>query len=215
VKDGPTVALPAVGATADKVLAHCRTQAAQPFLIRSSFVPIGAHKAEHDATIKYRTEQYGKVEGFGLASWNPRTPESQSENVTFMGQSVRMHHKVVPALRCAEAAIKKSCAAFPYTPEHLAGIRYKNTYRGGEVTNHLFSIAIDVDPHKNSCCGCTKPWSDAPLCKKKTASVYDKMAMPECWVKAFEKYGWYWLGHDTLQDTMHFEFLGDPLKITK
>jgi hypothetical protein len=36
------------------------------------------------------------------------------------------------------------------------------------------------------------------------------MAMPECWVHAFERYGFYWLGHDVLRDTMHYEFLGDP-----
>ena len=39
------------------------------------------------------------------------------------------------------------------------------------------------------------------------------MAMPECWVHAFEKYGFYWLGNDQLQDTMHFEFLADPERI--
>ena len=41
------------------------------------------------------------------------------------------------------------------------------------------------------------------------------MAMPECWVHAFERFGFYWLGHDVLQDTMHFEFLGDPDRIVK
>jgi len=34
--------------------------------------------------------------------------------------------------------------------------------------------------------------------------------MPYCWVEVFESYGFYWLGRDKLQDTMHFEFLGDP-----
>jgi hypothetical protein len=33
-------------------------------------------------------------------------------------------------------------------------------------------------------------------------------------VRQFERFGWYWLGRDTLQDTMHFEFLGDPTQIT-
>jgi hypothetical protein len=41
------------------------------------------------------------------------------------------------------------------------------------------------------------------------------MAMPECWVHAFERFGFYWLGHDVLKDTMHFEFLGDPDKIVR
>jgi hypothetical protein len=34
-------------------------------------------------------------------------------------------------------------------------------------------------------------------------------------VHAFERYGFYWLGHDVLQDTMHFEFLGDPDRIVR
>jgi hypothetical protein len=41
------------------------------------------------------------------------------------------------------------------------------------------------------------------------------MAMPECWVHSFERYGFYWLGHDVLRDTMHYEFLGDPDRIVK
>ena len=32
---------------------------------------------------------------------------------------------------------------------------------------------------------------------------------------AFERYGFYWLGHDVLMDTMHYEFLGDPDKIRR
>jgi hypothetical protein len=37
--------------------------------------------------------------------------------------------------------------------------------------------------------------------------------MPACWVGVFERFGFYWLGHDALKDTMHFEFLGDPERI--
>jgi hypothetical protein len=67
----------------------------------------------------------------------------------------------------------------------------------------------------NSCCGCVKPWNEAPACKRPAKTEYDRMAMPECWVHAFERYGFYWLGHDVLRDTMHFEFLGDPDKIRR
>ena len=58
------------------------------------------------------------------------------------------------------------------------------------------------------------PWNDAPACKRPGKNEYDHMEMPECWVHAFERFGFYWLGHDVLRDTMHFEFLGDPDKIT-
>jgi hypothetical protein len=114
-----------------------------------------------------------------------------------------------------EEDIKLTCADHPYTAHALAGIRFKNTYRGGEVTNHIFGIAIDVDPAINTCCGCVPPWNDAPACKRPAKTEYDRMAMPECWVHAFERYGFYWLGHDVLRDTMHYEFLGDPDHIVK
>jgi hypothetical protein len=132
-----------------------------------------------------------------------------------MGLPIRMHRKVVPALKCVEVEISQACVDHPYTPHALAGIRSRNTYRGGEVTNHAYGIAIDVDPSVNTCCGCVSPWNDAPACKRHAKSEYDRMAMPECWVHAFERYGFYWLGHDVLRDTMHFEFLGDPTRILK
>jgi len=132
-----------------------------------------------------------------------------------MGLRVQMHKKVVPALKCVEEEIKRACADHPYVPKGLAGIRDHNTYRGGEVTNHIYGIAIDIDSAINTCCGCVKPWNEAPACKRPAKSEYDRMAMPECWVHAFERYGFYWLGHDVLRDTMHFEFLGDPDRIVK
>ena len=110
-----------------------------------------------------------------------------------------MHRKVVPALACVEEEIKRSCADHPYTAHALAGIRYRNTYRGGEVTNHAYGIAIDVDPALNTCCGCVPPWNDAPALQAARKTEYDRMVMPECWVHAFERFGFYWLGHDVLQ----------------
>ena len=95
----------------------------------------------------------------------------------------------------------------------MGGIRYKNTYRGVEVSNHVYGIAIDIEPDRNSCCGCVAPWPNHPLCKAKDKTVWERMAMPKSWVDVFERYGFYWLGHDVLMDTMHFEFLGDPDRI--
>jgi hypothetical protein len=190
----------------------CNEQAPQDFLIRGNFLkqPTG-----NDRAIQYRTEQYGYFKGFGHPPPGAQPPTTQLVSTTFMGLPVRMHRKVAPALACVEKEIAATCAGHPYTPHALAGIRYRNTYRGGEVTNHAYGIAIDVDPDINTCCGCVPPWSDAPACKRKGVSEYDHMAMPECWVHAFERFGFYWLGHDTLRDTMHFEFLGDPDKIVK
>jgi hypothetical protein len=188
----------------------CNDQSPQDFLVRGNFLktPGGNQRA-----IQYRTDTYGFFNGFGKPGPDPRPPSAFVVDATFMGLPVRMHKKVVPALKCAEAEIHRACADHPYTAHALAGIRFKNTYRGGEVTNHIYGIAIDVDPVLNTCCGCVKPWNDAPRCKRPAKTEYDRMEMPECWVHAFERFGFYWLGHDVLQDTMHFEFLGDPDKI--
>jgi hypothetical protein len=185
----------------------CNEQSPQDFLVRSNFLksPGGNQRA-----IQYRTETYGFFPGFGRPGADSRPPSAYTVDTTFMGLPVRMHRKVVPALACVEEEIKRSCADHPYTAHALAGIRFKNTYRGGEVTNHIYGIAIDVDPSLNTCCGCVKPWNDAPRCHRPAKTEYDRMEMPECWVHAFERYGFYWLGHDVLQDTMHYEFLGDP-----
>jgi hypothetical protein len=190
----------------------CNEQSPQDFLVRGNFlkVPGGNNRA-----IQYRTDTYGFVSGFGRPGPDARPVSSSIVDTTFMGLPVRMHRKVVPALACVEEEIKRSCTDHPYTAHALAGIRFKNTYRGGEVTNHMFGIAIDVDPNLNTCCGCVKPWNDAPRCHRPARTEYDRMEMPECWVHAFERYGFYWLGHDVLMDTMHYEFLGDPDKIRR
>jgi hypothetical protein len=190
----------------------CNEQPPQDFLVRGQFLktPDGNQRA-----IQYRTDRYGYFKGFGRAGPDAQPPSAFAVSTTFMGLPVRMHRKVVPALSCVEREIVQSCADHPYTAHALAGIRFRNTYRGGEVTNHAYGIAIDVDPSINTCCGCVPPWNDAPACKKHAKSEYDRMAMPECWVHAFERYGFYWLGHDVLRDTMHFEFLGDPDRILK
>jgi len=78
------------------------------------------------------------------------------------------------------------------------------------VSNHLFGIAIDIDPDRNPCCGCVEPWPSHPACKAAKKDPYEMSELPRCWVQAFERYGFYWLGRDQLHDTMHFEFLGDP-----
>ncbi len=199
-------------ATGPASASACNEQSPQDFLVRGNFLktPGGNQRA-----IQYRTDTYGFFPGFGRPGPDARPVSASIVDTTFMGLPVRMHRKVVPALACVEEEIRRSCADHPYTAHALAGVRFKNTYRGGEVTNHIFGIAIDVDPNVNTCCGCVKPWNDAPRCRRPAKTEYDRMEMPECWVHTFERYGFYWLGHDVLQDTMHYEFLGDPDRIRR
>jgi len=206
-------------ATLDGKTITCKEQGVQSFLVRSNWFP---HTTDPDKikeaqkllqqSFKYRTEKYGYVEGYGSPNQNKNAPKFYAKTTNFMGLTVQVNEKIIPALKCVEAALKSTSAGAEYTPHSSSGIRFKNTYKGVEVSNHMYGIALDIEPDRNKCCGCVKPWSDDPVCTK-TQDVWKRMVMPKSWVDTFEKYGWYWLGHDVLQDTMHFEFLGDPDKI--
>jgi len=197
----------------------CATQKAQPFLIRSNFVKHGAlNPKAHEQALRYRAEQYGSVEGLGLELYNKQRAYASALSVHFMGLPLQIHKKVAPALRCVERYLERTCTAANerYTPLAVGGFRQANTYRGGEVSNHLFGIAIDIDPNRNPCCGCVAPWRDHPACRKPSETLYDRTALPRCWIDGFERYGFYWLGRDPeLRDTMHFEFLGNPELLTQ
>ena len=40
-----------------------------------------------------------------------------------MGLPLVLHRKVVPALACVEAALTRECAAHPYQPRQVGGMR--------------------------------------------------------------------------------------------
>lgn len=199
----------------------CNEQQPIDYLVRGNWVVKARMPREeqqrrrelHQQAIRFRTEHYGHFEGFGRAEWNPHPPLHYARPVSFMGLRVRLNERIHPAIQCAEQAIREQCSAHPYQPQRLSGIRDRNTYHNGEVSNHVYGIALDIDPQRNTCCGCVAPWRDHPLCQREVESIYERMVMPECWVQQFERFGFYWLGHDELQDTMHFEFLGDPDRI--
>jgi hypothetical protein len=200
----------------------CNEQAPQPFLMRGAYAydpkaspeESARRKVLHREAIEYRTRRYGYVDGFGDPRWNRYEPKHFTAASTFFGIRVRMNARVLVALGCVEEDIRQSCSATPYTPRVLDGLRFRNTFHNGEVTNHAYGIAIDVDWDKNSCCGCNAPLNHARECREPAASPYDRTYIPKCWVDVFERYGFYWLGNDQLEDTMHFEFLGDPSRIS-
>ena len=203
-----TAGMPLVAREAEAA-GRCRPQKAKAFLIRRTYLRDGHFDAKtHQKSITYRTLNYGWVEGFGSRDDNEHTPTFYAKDTTFFGLPIKLNRKVVPSLKCVEEEATRACRKTPYEPKGIGGYRDHNTYRGGEITNHLYGIAMDIDTGRNPCCGCVDPWPDHPLCKHK--SIWDKTSMPKCFIDSFEKYGWYWLGRDTLEDTMHFEFLGDP-----
>ncbi len=193
---------------------RCLEQPPQPFLVRSNWFNHGAAgTAQFQQSLRFRTERYGYFRGFGRPEWNAHPPGHFAVPATFFGLPISIHKRDVPALACAEAALVANGAAAKYKPRGIGGIRFHNTYHGGEVSNHVYGIAMDMDSEENTCCGCVGRWAKHPLCTKKVSSVYERTKVPPIWVSVMERYGWYWLGNDVLQDTMHFEFLGDPDKI--
>lgn len=199
----------------------CREQPPRAELLRSSYVwsPFAtleekhARKVLHQAAIRFRTRHYGYVDGFGDPADNSVAPVELSAIGRFFGVSVRLNRRVLVALGCVEVAILESCPETDYRPRLLDGLRFRNTFHDGEVSNHLYGIALDLDPNENSCCGCVPPLSEWPVCKDPYASREELTRIPACWVSQFERFGFYWLGNDALADTMHFEFLGDPSRI--
>ena len=207
--------LPAPPASAGTAKGGCRVHSAQRFLERDSFVK---HRllqpTAHQKAVRWRVVHYGHVPGMGQEQWNSEKAISHATVIRFMGLPLRVHEKIVPPLRCVEERIRATCTSkrSRYVPKAIGGFRESNTYRGGEVSNHLFGIAVDIDPDRNPCCGCVEPWPEHALCKIDAKSVFERTALPKCWVESFERYGFYWLGRDTLRDTMHFEYLGNPDK---
>lgn len=201
----------------------CNLQSPQDALKRASYVIAPEMTAEekaarrklHHEAIAYRTRHYGHVEGFGNPATNPLEPKHYARDGRFFGIPVRMNVRALSALGCVEKAIVARCEATPYRPHVLDGLRTANTFHNDEVSNHLYGIALDVDFDTNPCCGCVARISDRPLCKKPVSSPFERTALPRCWVDTFEAFGFAWLGYDQLEDTMHFEFLGDPDRITK
>lgn len=195
----------------------CRFQKPQAFLIRKNFM-VGKvlDGSKSNQAIRYRVERYGRIEGGPFEQLNQKTAYSQAKAIRFMGLPLLVHGKIAPALACVEHRIKKDCTkpAERYRARAVGGFRRENSYRGAEVSNHLFGIAVDIDPDRNPCCGCVAPWPEHKACQGEADSIFDRTELPRCWIDTFEKYGFYWLGRDPqLRDTMHFEFLGNPDRI--
>jgi D-alanyl-D-alanine carboxypeptidase len=219
VTKAAAIAPPAAPATPAEPPSLCNEQTPQPFLVSAHFDAFNAAGGTAreweqvlDKAVRYRTERYGYVKGFGDAAWNASTPAEQARVVTFFGVPVSVHRRIAPALSCVETAIRARCADHPYQPYVLSGLRKRNTYLNGEVSNHVYGIALDVDPTRNPCCGCIGEWRASERCQN-DKTKFQRMDMPSCWVTEFERFGFYWLGHSKLEDTMHFEFLADPSQI--
>lgn len=179
----------------------------QSFLVRKNYLSLGPDGMQK--ALQYR-----------LATYTGIRP------TTFFGRGVQLHEAAIGPLSCVEADIRANCQD-PYRPTTLSGWRAQNTFkqqpdwRYQEYSNHIFGLALDIDPDKNPCCGCVKDWAKAERCRVgardmgKDKTPIGRHDIPQCWIDAFKRHGFYWLGDDPLlRDTMHFEFLAAPGSVT-
>src|SRR5205809_5510498 len=81
----------------------CRYQKPQAFLIRKNFMlgkQLDGKKANQ--AIRYRVEQYGRVEGAPFEELNAKTAFSHAKSIHFMGLPLSVHEKIAPVLACVE-----------------------------------------------------------------------------------------------------------------
>ena len=194
----------------------CNDQRPQPFLVRGNYVyreslPVEERRARalvHREAIRYRTERYGRA--FVRPARMDATPAIMlAEHTTLMGMPLAVNREDRPRRPLRRARDPRDVQGHVQAPVPLGLPRRQHVPRG-RGSNHLYGIAIDVDPEHNVCCKCVGPAAMHPICARQGTTLADRMAMPSCWVAAFERFGFYWLGRDELEDTMHFEFLGDP-----
>lgn len=163
----------------------------QDFLVRAEYLKHG--RAGINKANTWRTMTYTRI-----------------RQTSFMGHRIMLHESVHEPLKCVEQHISIMCDD-PYQINAVSGWRTRNTYRYPEISNHVFGLAIDIDPERNPCCGCNGKWAKVELCKGVKSHEVGPYELPDCWIAAFNAYGWAWLGDDPiLHDTMHFEYLAKP-----
>ena len=147
--------------------------------------------------------------------WNAKPPTAYNAAKTrFMGLEVSVNRRIsrrspAPSTRSTRPA---AAATGPSRSPASAATTPSTTARSRTT---CYGIAIDIDPEKNVCCGCVGPWPRSPRLSAHVDDSKSAWRCPPAGSKRFERFGFYWLGRDELEDTMHFEFLGDPSKIKK
>jgi hypothetical protein len=125
-------------------------------------------------------------------------PDSQTfvrdylTTVTFMGKRLTWHKWAVIPLMAVQADITASGVHYDWSDLQT----YCNRYIAGThvKSNHSWALAIDINPAKN-------PWQK-PL----------KTDIPVVVREAFARHGFNWGGNYSTPDTMHMEYLGEPVK---
>jgi len=154
--------------------------------------------------VRYRTERYGPLPGLRQRRAKTALSALYATRRPSHGFLAQPEPPGDPGLACVERAIQARMCQHSLPAARVLGLRPTTPTRTYEIrttstASRSTSIRIRILLRLRA------PVESTPLCRDKSRTVLQRMAMPECWVHHFERYGFYWLGHDELEDTMHFE----------
>ena len=138
-----------------------------------------------------------------------------------MGYSVRVHQRIVPALKGVAAEIDRVRRSDPRAAAFLSGIveidgfNYRNVAGTNTRSYHGYGLAVDLTPR--SYAGKSPYWRWAmDTTDQWWAIPYERRWMvPLSIVTAFEHHGFVWGGKWLFFDTMHFEYRPEILLLAK
>ncbi len=133
--------------------------------------------------------------------------KKQLSEVEFVdGETVSVHNKMAPALKCVKKEIESCKEGREYSFNRIGTFNWRPMRGSQKMSRHSFGIALDINPDSNPYCPPNKK-------KCKTESGLDT-DIPECVVDSFKKYGFVWGGDwEDSKDPMHFVWLADPEKM--
>lgn len=140
-----------------------------------------------------------RIESILVAAYGGKDVASQQVRVRFLGNPVRVHRKIAPALARVEQRLIRARTAdarlAPFLRRLSGGFAQRKIAGTDRISAHAFGIAVDLDSSQSD----YWRWQrDKPLRWRNR--------FPQAIVDAFEAEGFVWGGRWYHYDTMHFEY---------
>ena len=140
-----------------------------------------------------------RIEAVLAAAYGGKDVASQQVRVRFLGNPVRIHRKIAPALARVEQRLIRARTAdarlSPYLCRLSGGFARRRIAGTDRTSAHAFGIAIDLDSSQG----------DYWRWQREQPSRW-RNRIPQAIVDAFEAEGFVWGGRWYHYDTMHFEY---------
>jgi len=140
-----------------------------------------------------------RIESILVAAYGGKDVASRQVRVRFLGNPVRVHRKIAPALARVEQRLIRARTAdarlAPFLRRLSGGFAQRKIAGTDRISAHAFGIAVDLDSSQSD----YWRWQrDKPLRWRNR--------IPQAIVDAFEAEGFIWGGRWYHYDTMHFEY---------